>query len=364
VKTVSALLRSAAVGLVCTSSIAALDSPPRAKVGERIVAMDLVKADDLSPAPWPPGGVTLGTVLTRVTEDANVYTLLIRDGIAPDAEAFAVLYDLNPELRDSKTLKIGSNVSLPRVSGSPELLQKVRSGYLVLLSVDPDIRSELNRSVDEMQGTAQSFADLPADRFEPGTMESAKNKIAVLAKWYAQIKKSYLRRTGPPIRRATLLEIRDEAAILNSLLRQTVIGNRQFTSTDQEQLAAIYQDVQSEMVKYGEVLANEAPKAEALIKVIVTIRGGDTKLIDALRVYYTFNGVFRDPPSNPPVTSYSFKELGSGRSELLPVKNYKVWAARDGDPGHPLTPPLLVSVAAGGSDSIGVDLSLARADSK
>jgi hypothetical protein len=64
---------------------------------------------------------------------------------------------------------------------------------------------------------------------------------------------------------------------------------------DLDQIMIIHDDVELEMAKYGQVLANEAPKADALYKVVVNITGGGAKLIDGVRVYYTNHGLYRQP---------------------------------------------------------------------
>jgi hypothetical protein len=250
---------------------------------------------------------------------------------------------------------------VPKIVGGPELVSKLGKEYLVALTVDPDIRQVLNQGIDKLQASAARFAEIPADLFEsPVDRSTAQQNVETLAKWYAQIKKSYLRRTGPPLRRHTLLQLSNEVDALNSLIDLRPGSGQKLSKSDREQIGAIYEDVESEISKYSQVMANQAPAAEALYRIVVNIKGDDASLISGLRVYYTFNGIFRDPPANPPVTSYPFRQLGSGKFEVLPVKNYKVWAARDGDPGHPLTPPLLVQVSPLAGEKQEFDLSLAK----
>jgi hypothetical protein len=85
-------------------------------------------------------------------------------------------------------------------------------------------------------------------------------------------------------------------------------------------------------------MAGELPPGEPRYRVVVEIRGNDQDSIRNLRVYYVVAGLYRSPIVNPPVKSTNFNGLGSGSEALLTVKDYKVWAARDGDPTNPLTP--------------------------
>jgi hypothetical protein len=342
------------------SSLAhSLENPaPTTDLAGRPIALALVKAEDLSSANWPNEDVRLVVETALVNADGNIYGLLQANDIAPDTEAFTVVYDLNPMLRDLKTLEPRTTLQLPKVVGGPGLQEMLNHGYLVMLTVDPKLREELNHSAEALQQAVAHFSLLPVERF-PSTAESqsAKNKVESLGKWYGQIEKSFLRRTGPPLRRESLLQLQSEADQLNSLLEQVIQSNRRLSTADLDQIAAIHDDVELEMAKYGQVLANEAPKADALYKVVVNIKGDNAALIGNLRVHYMINGLW-EPPVNPAPTGSTFGHLGSGESEFLAVQNYKFWAALDGDPGRPLTPPIRVEVRPWKGEVQSVDLSL------
>jgi hypothetical protein len=335
-------------------------SPPSVELANRSVAMTLVKSTGLSPVAWPDGRFSLAVSPMVLAPNSNIYSVLLEGGIVPDAEAFTLVYDLNPDVRSLGSLQSGSLLQLPKIDPAPELLQLKRSGYLVQLAIDAQLREELNEKGDQFQLAAASFKRLPPDRFVVSAKRSdTQQQVETLAKWYAQIKRSYLRHTGPPLRRQTLVQLRDELSVLESLVAKATNEGQKVTETEQDQITAIYKDVEIDMKKYGETLGPAGPQADALVNVVVNIKGQDLAFIQGLRVYYTVNGIFRDPPVNPPVVSYGFKQLGSGKSEALPIKNYRMWAARDGDPSHPLTPPLLVQIF-GTQDSVPVDLSLAE----
>ena len=327
----------------------------RVQLAGRQLGVNLVNAEDLSPVAGPPEGLALSAVPVKLTRDSTVYSILQANGVAPDAEAFSIVYDLNPAVKDVQNLAAGATLVFPKVSVPGNLQDKLGTEVLAALTVDPDIRADLNRRVDELDKAAAKFAHLPAD----ASREITRKNVATLSGWYAQIKKSFLRRTGPPVRRQTLVEMDAEAEVLNFLLRRATEGHQKLSEADQDQIQAIFGDVESEIAKYGQVLANQAPKGDPVYRVVVNIKGDDPKRIQRLRVYYTFNGIYRDPPVSPHVTSYPFGHLGSGTFEPLCVKNYMVWAAADGDPSHPLTPPLLVRVSPVEGSQVDVDISLA-----
>jgi len=341
--------------------VASLSQSSLEQLAGRSVAIQLVKADDLSPVQGSFGALRLTAAPAQITKQTTLYATLQANGVVPDTEAFCLVYDLNPALRNIRDVKAGAVVQVPKIEGGHDLANKLGKDYLVALTVDPELRQALDQGIDELQTTASRFAALPPDRFpSPADAGPIQQNVAALAKWYSQIEKSYARRTGPPLRRQTLLQLKSEVDAMNSLLDPRAGSDQKITKSDQEQIEAIYRDIESVMMNYGQVLANQAPAAEALYKVVINIKGDDAGLIERLRVYYTFNGIYRDPPISPPVTSYPFPQLGSGKSEVLPVKNYRVWAAQDGDPGHPLTPPLLVQVSPLAGDTQEFDLSLIK----
>jgi hypothetical protein len=332
-----------------------IEPAPFAELAGRQVAAVLVQAEDLLPTNRPNEAMHLIVEAAAVNGDANIYGLLQANGIAPDTEAFTIVYDLNPTLRDAKILKPGTTLQLPKVVGGPILKGMLRHGYLVMLTVDPKLREELNRRAETLQARVATFAQLPPERFDSTDANEVKKNVESMGKWYAQIEKSFLRRTGPPLRHDSLVQLRDEADRLNSLLNAAVQSNRRVTAADLDQIAAIHDDVELEMQKYGQVLANEAPKADALYKVMVRIIGDD-KLIQGCRVYYTNYGLYHEPPGDE---SNPFRDPGSGASDLLRVQNYMIWAARDGDPAHPLT-KLPVKVRPWDAEPIIVTLTLAQ----
>ena len=76
--------------------------------------MKLVKADDLSPVPWPKATVKLTDIPTTL-EGSNTFLKLKDNGIAPDSEALTLVYDLNPSIRDLNSLPSNTQIRLPLI---------------------------------------------------------------------------------------------------------------------------------------------------------------------------------------------------------------------------------------------------------
>jgi hypothetical protein len=310
--------------------------PQHMQLGGRNLELKLVKADDLSPVAWPKESIDLKQSSATTSVDENIYLLLQSHGIAPDSEAFAVVYDLNPSVTDVNSLAPNTSIQVPVVTGGPQLAKLLRSGDLVELTVDADIRNQLNQSIGALQTFTSLINELSTD---PQTQVDLKS----LLQWYAQIEKRFKRRTDPPLTHASLIAMKDEADVLLALLQDVTQQRQQLTVAQQAQIRAIHDDIGTKIRQYGQILANSAPNSDPAYIVTVNIKGGDLNLISTLRVYYVLNGLFKPLPTQLPVPGAPFDRTGSGTSmKLLGTMNYQVWAARDHDPNHPVTPPHLL----------------------
>ncbi len=303
---------------------------PTEELAGRAVAMSLVKSDDLSPVPWPNGNTELTSIETTL-QGTNALLMLQANGIAPDSEALTLVYDLNPSIHDLNSLPPNTRIQLPSIkTDSAELKQLLHNGYLVELTLDPELRQELNSRIEALKGLAPQIQNTTSDE---NTLDKLKQTIA----WFQEVERRFKRRTGPPLRQMTLEQMNAEADQLSALLHGAIQKQTQLTDPDKHQIAAVFADMRSVIKEYGQTLADVVPAAEQLYSVTVTIKGANTALINGLRVYYTFNGLFRTLPANPPIKAAGFTQLGSGKSENFLMKNYQIWAAKDGDPNHPMT---------------------------
>jgi len=235
-------------------------------------------------------------------------------------------------------------IMLPKALPGAKLRPILADGsHLVVLVLDSDIRAELNDASSRLQKISQAFGQLPTIRFNsPEEQSIVVKQVQDLTKWYEHIATTGRQRKGPPLNRETLQQLRDEAAALSALSTPYIDGQTKFGAEDRAQLNAIHQDVEREIRRYDDVLSAVVPDPDltACCSVVVAIRG-DPKVVDQLRVYYTLNGLFRNPPPGPIPGSTAFTELGSGKSLTLRAKNYKFWAAREGDPDHLITLPVM-----------------------
>jgi hypothetical protein len=329
----------------------------QATLAGRSVGLTLVNADDFAPVSWPGEEVSLKQISSSIPADQNIYLLLQNEGLAPDAGAFAVVYDLNPSVKDLGSVVNGNSLQLPRLIAGPKTAALIKNGALVELTPDPDLRAQISASVAAMEAFSSNgnlFASQP----------ETKDQIVSLLQWFQEIDRRFKRRTDPPLTHDTVQQMAYEAGLLNSILKNAQ-SRPGATPEEQRQIASMYEDIKLDMKQYSQVLADTAPKAPSAYEVIVNIKGADQNLISLLRVYYLNAGLLPPPPAHPPSASFGFARLGSGQTERLePQKAYEIWAAKDGDASHPVTPLYLLRLNDTAVPPVTVDLSLSGAPQK
>lgn len=217
------------------------------RVGGKTLELKVVKADDLSPTPWPPGTIEARAVSTNVTSGTNIYMMLQANGIAPDPGAFSLVYDLNPTLRDVNDLAPQNSVQLPSVTPAQQLKEVLAGHALVEVTVDPDVRRQLNLQIQTLQQFESSVALLTPDL-------NTQAHIKSLIDWYEQIERRFKRKTDPPLGQATLMELLSEAKLLSSILEGAVKQSKPLKEADQQQIASIFEDRQTDRLDTAEIV--------------------------------------------------------------------------------------------------------------
>lgn len=321
------------------------------EIAGRAVAMQVVKSQDLTPVDFAHDHFVLSQSPTNLDPGSNVLLQLRENGIAPDSEALTLVYDLNPTITDLNHLPPGQPITLPVIQMDSQFRELLTRGDLIELTVDPEIRERLNGRIASLQQLLPSIPSVTNDA-------TTEKRITDTIGWFQQVETRYKRRTGPPLRQATLLQMQAESEQLDSTLRTALASNTQLTTEQRDQVGAIFEDMKTEIGHFDQVLADVVPASQRFYSVTVNVSHAGNSLPEALRVYYTFNGLFRPLPADPPFPSYGFHELGSGKTESLLQKNYQIWGARDGDPNHPLTPAYLLRIDASSPSSFSIELSL------
>lgn len=326
-------------------NVTAQKTSPVINIAGRQVNLELVKSNGSSQAACSNENVTLTVEDVVIKNVSSVPKLLIAKGIIPDNESYTLFYDLNSQLDSLEPLITNSKYKFPKIVGGQILNKRLNENCLALLTIDKNLKTELKNKSKALILLAQRFSKIDSLRFDnTETSESVKSSVRDLASWYDHIHKTVAQRTAPPIRKVSLQQIVSEADFLTKLLSRIVNSKNKVKPADYEQIILIHQDIEAIIDRWDEKMAGDLPSAEKQYKVEVIIKGKDSKIIRNLRVYYVMNGYYREPPNNPPVKSLSFNGLGRQVSEILPIHNYKIWIAKDGEPGNYLIKPKLVYV--------------------
>src|ERR1700722_6611524 len=180
-----------AITLSVASTMAFAQQGPTMEIAGRQVEVKVVKAETSEPVQSAQGNFRLATELTRVPQRSNVLLELRTRGIKPDAEAGTLVYDLNPQITNLNAVGSEQNVYLPVLMPRREGQQLIKTGYLVELTVDPEIRTELNNQIENLQRLAPSISALKFDT-------ETEKQIARTIEWFGEVKIRFKRRTGPP----------------------------------------------------------------------------------------------------------------------------------------------------------------------
>lgn len=336
--------------LILPATVFAQESPTT-EIAGRQVEVNVVKAETSQFVHLPQANFRLTTEVTHVPQRSNVLLELRNRGIRPDAEALTLVYDLNPQIKNLNALSSQQAIYLPVFVPRKQVQPFIKNGYLIELIVDPELRRQLNDHIERLQQLAPSASAIKSDA-------ETKKKIAKTIEWFGEIKTRFRRRTGPPLRRETLLQMNEESKQFDSILSAAIENGRSLSPEEGQQIQSIFDDIQVEIRNYSQVLGDVVPTSEAFCAVTVNIQSGGRPLPVGTRVYYTFNGLFRKLPADPPFPSFGFRELGSGKTENLLFKNYQIWAARDGDPNHPITPPYQLLISENDPKALSIELSL------
>jgi hypothetical protein len=339
--------------LISAVLLGAATSPdvPRVTLAGRTIQLSLVRGDDLTSAEWPNSQIRLESVETTV-EGSNVLLKLKANGIAPDTDALAIVYELNPSIVDLNSIPRGVKVRIPSVETSDVTFHSwLARGYLVRITADPDLQRRISDQTALLESLRSAIPTATTDT-------QIQRKLETIIAWLADMDRRFKRRTEPPLRRATVDEIGLEAEQISALLQASAASKAGLTDREKQQVNAVFDDLQIVANQFSQTLASVIPEGEQSYSVVVAIKPTDGASVDELRVYYILNGLYRPLPSNPAIQADGFSELGSGKSKVLLMKNYRIWAAKDGDPNHPRTTVFPLNIDPTAKSPITVELSL------
>ncbi len=318
----------------------------QATLGNRGLELGLLHLSDRTLVPWPDTEIQLTTQSVVAGSDFNLSQSLSANGIEPDLGAYSLFYELNPRVTKASTILSNATVIMPKIVAGAKIQPLLANGEnLVVLFLDSDLRDKIADANITLQPLYNRFSALPKNRFHSiQEQTTVVAEVGDLAQWYDHIATTGRQRKGPPLNRETLQQLLDEANTLSAVLSSFLGSNGKLPPQNLSQIDAIRGDVKREIRRYDDILSGGItpdPDLVACCTVVVAIKG-DPAVVSQLRVYYTLNGLFRNPPPGPVPGSVPFPELGSEKSRTLRAKNYMFWAVKEGTPDILVTSPVMV----------------------
>jgi hypothetical protein len=346
------------VGVVCgilAQTMPSLgDLAPEIQLAGRTVRLGLIKTADRSSVEWPTGETEIITEIFTAGTDTNVTSRISSNGIFPDSGAYSIIYDLNPGITNLGSIPSGTRVVLPKVSPSRQMRQELAGGaHFIILLPDPELHQKLADSIALLDHLKPQFQDLPAARFsDSAKRDSLLNNVDDAIAWFDHIRLQSQQRKGPPTSKETLVTLVDEATALAVLLQRDMNGIAQISQDDERQAAAIHKDLEREIRRYDDVMSGDVPNSDIPLCCLIDVQilGASPKELENVRIYFTKDGLFHNPPPSPTQVR-AFPNLGNGRSDKMKPMDYRVWVAPDGKPNDLLTEgALLVQIYPGDTE--------------
>lgn len=316
-------------------------------IAGRNIVVGLIRIADRAPVSPPSAPLKVMTESIQAQPGLSISDVLVKYGIYPDSGAYSVLYDLNPGISKLDAVPDGTRLTIPAPLLGPEWKTALADGsQLVTFSVDEDLYKKLLGNIASLRTEQPKFQAADGRRFADAAKSGTTKKlVSEIIGWCTSISKAVGRRSAPPTSRDTLVALVNETAALEDLLQHATAKAGGITIDDEHQIGAIHRDFEEEIQRYGDVLSGGIPVGEDANRciLIATIDGGDPGLAKRLRVYFTLDGEFHQPPP-PPLGVTPFPNLGSGKSDPVRPKRYEVWAAPDGHPEQMATEALLITI--------------------
>jgi hypothetical protein len=284
---------------------------------------------DIAPTIVRDNGRSLVLVVqkTVVKPGTNIKQLLKGNGIYPDADAFGLIYDLNPKLERLDPIAPGTELLLPKVQSSGPA-PALPAGFLIALTVDKGLKDELLTKLDALNNVAAK-----ATRFTDARFNDEEDRRTVLASIATlnqslEVLANVIAGKARPVSSEMLNQIKAEVEMLQPTLDGLARSEQKLSDSDREVIKLVADDLQIKQKTFGEVRADGQPPTRwSEVQVVVrTLKTDDGSAVANLTIYYVPEALFGKGNFQR-----SFNRLSSPTDQTLPEANYRIWATRAGD---------------------------------
>lgn len=274
--------------------------------------------------------------VTLQTTD-SIPKLLEASGISPDVNAFALIYDLNPDIDDIRSIPPGTPLILPRVEGDLFLQKATSQGYRISLVRDlAGVLTIISRE-RELEKIAEKLSGLPDSRFS-----RAEDKAAVIkALETARLSLRVIGSNRYAVSQRVLKQSALEAERLMTKISKAINSGGPLSFEFRAEIESTGQALQVKSVSL-----EIGGSAQARIEV-QTIRNvnGKAEPVPLLRIFYA-------PVLNPTDIS-KYRAPSTPTTEALPVGgSFTFWAANNDDGSGRVSDTSTITVRSKNNDPI------------
>ena len=263
-----------------------------------------------------PGKFSLSTEIQEIKTSNTVNTLLISNGICPDAGSYSLIYDLNSDIEDINMIYEGQNIVLPKIEEDNGFNVQVFIEQGKHFSIDyKETFAKLNTKRKELIQITNELSEISLNRFS--NVELKTNLIQEINNTYTAIET--INSNKYPTSKKVINQSTIEADFIIGKIRKAIATENQFSSEFLDSIST-YKNFLEE--KASDLIFGKSGMVKTLIKTIK--KDGDEE--KNLRIWYA------------PVCDRSFKQqcsdLSSPTHEVIARGEYIFWATKVGDQSH------------------------------
>jgi len=249
--------------------------------------------------------------------------LLLSIHVWPDSGATALIYALNPNLRDP--LRLPERVRIIQIHPTTQVEAALSTGFLLRIHYDDKIVQEIVSSRDNLEHLVGHVKGLPLQRFENASArQTTLNCISSISDDFGQIADG-LQARNQPTNHEMLLQVRGDIKLLTQTLRRIATSSESITRTDARIICSVGNDLKIKQDGFDRtrgIDSSSTPWPQALVRVR-TINAQTGNPVHLLTVHFV-------PEALESLKQWDriFPTLSSPTEWYLPEADYVLWAAR------------------------------------
>jgi hypothetical protein len=273
----------------------------------------------------PTAGLQVTFQSVTVREDTHsIQDLLEQSHIWPNADAFGLLYALNPDMQTEGPLRPGDKLRVPTIDPLSETAKAASDDFWVKLRYDDRLIGEIVAARTRIAMLAAEIATLPAARLS--NPEVTGGCVSDGAKDFSAIA-SALQRRDRPFDHEMLFQVRGDENVLSEIFQRTLAaGDLRMPVADEETICGVAKDLRLKEETFGtgrRAAVGITEKFPTVRVVVHTINVATGNQVSGLTVHYVPQAL-----KDRPEYEKSLGGLTSPMTERIPEADYYFWATR------------------------------------